>query len=304
VGTKRRKIPNAVSFFYSGIPKKTKKKTSGRMERELYRMVVGGYEEGVRDVLRNNPEVDVNWTDDHRRTVLHWACINGKAPVVTLLLAHPAIEVNPKDFEGFTPFKKACYHGRSACVRVLLKDSRVELGAVSTSTYTPICWAACRGFDDVIKWWVASGRQVDLGEPGNPLTDPVAAVKRTEPGLNARSRARAKALLEMLGRFKEDPEETRAAVRTEIGWYEELAAEVFALVVFVSDGILRLKEGGNQPAITPPATRFFTMTSMLPLELQMVLCYRLVGSVKEIIPRLIMEEAFKDQVRSLGAKRN
>ena len=31
-------------------------------------------------------------------------------------------------------------------------------------------------------------------------------------------------------------------MRVEVGWYDELAAEVFALVVFVSDGLLQIKD--------------------------------------------------------------
>ena len=49
---------------------------------------------------------------------------------------------------------------------------------------------------------------------------------------------------------------------------------MFALVVFVSDGLLQIKD------TTPPAARFFRIASQLPLELQKVLCFRQVGSTK------------------------
>ena len=55
---------------------------------------------------------------------------------------------------------------------------------------------------------------------------------------------------------------------------------MFALVVFVSDGILQV----NDTTTTTPAARYFKIVAQLPLELQMVLCFRLVGSDKEIIP--------------------
>ena len=42
----------------------------------------------------------------------------------------------------------------------------------------------------------------------------------------------------LLERFRRNPEETRRAVRTELGCLKEIAAKVFALVVFVSDGLL------------------------------------------------------------------
>jgi len=45
--------------------------------------------------------------------------------------------------------------------------------------------------------------------------------------------------------------------------------------------------------VATPAARFFLIARQLPLELQMVLCFRLVGSAKEIIPGKESEAAFK-----------
>ena len=66
----------------------------------------------------------------------------------------------------------------------------------------------------------------------------------------------------LLERFKANPQETGHAVRVELGWYDEAAAEMFALVVFVSDGLLQIN--GTTPS---PAARFFSIASQLPLEL-------------------------------------
>jgi len=79
----------------------------------------------------------------------------------------------------------------------------------------------------------------------------------------------------------------------ELGCLDELAAEVFALVVFVSDGLLQVKD----TKITTPAARFFSIATQLPLELQVVLCYRVVGSDREIIPGNDSEVAFKSLAR-------
>jgi len=134
----------------------------------------------------------------------------------------------------------------------------------------------------------------------------------------------------LLKRFRENPVETRHQVRVEIGWYDEAAAEVFALVVFVSDGLLQVKTQPTDtttlrarffgmldvarlltiglqstippptPPLTPPAPRFFTITSRLPLELQIVMCYRLVGSSREVMPGWHSEEAFKKLANRVG----
>jgi len=132
---------------------------------------------------------------------------------------------------------------------------------------------------DTIKWWIASGREMDLGKPGDvDETDAIGGAKwygETE-------------VVALLERFKENPVETRHGVRLELGLLDELAAEMFALVVFVSDGLLQAKN-----LVDTPAARFFNIARQLPLELQMVLSYRVVGSPKEIIPGGTSEEAFK-----------
>jgi len=83
-------------------------------------------------------------------------------------------------------------------------------------------------------------------------------------------------------------------MRVELGLIDP-AAEMFALVVFVSDGLLQI----NSTTTPSPAARFFSIAAQLPLELQMVLCYRIVRSGKEIIPGKESEAAFKELAKSL-----
>jgi len=66
----------------------------------------------------------------------------------------------------------------------------------------------------------------------------------------------------LLERFRENPRDTRHVVRIELGFYDDVAAEMFALVVFVSDGLLRVGESADP---TPPATsRFFSIATGTP----------------------------------------
>ena len=81
----------------------------------------------------------------------------------------------------------------------------------------------------------------------------------------------------------------------ELGWYGEHLGSEFALVVFVSDGLLQFKD----TATLSPAARFFSIVAQLPLELQMVLSYRMVRSDKEIIQGKESEVAFNELVRAL-----
>jgi len=173
----------------------------------------------------------------------------------------------------------------ASCVREMLKDSRVKVNEPTDDGFTPLRSAAAFGHLDIIKWWIASGRELDLGKPGDvDRTDAIGAAKK-------RSKTEVVTLLK---KFKENPVETGHAVRVELGLLYELAAEMFALVVFVSDGLLQVND------TTPsPAARYFSIAAQLPLELQMVLCFRQVGSGKEIIKGKESEVAFKYLARRL-----
>jgi len=155
----------------------------------------------------------------------------------------------------------------------MLKDSRVNVDEPHSNGCTPLWRAAINDHLDTIKWWIASGREMDLGKPGDRKTDAIGAAKKY---------GRTEATL--LGRFKEHPEETRHAMRVELGWYDAVA-EMFALVVFVSDDLLRISD----TTTTTPAARYFSIVKRLPLELQTILCCRVVGSHKEIIPGIERE---------------
>ena len=241
----------------------------------------------VAELIRQDPGFDVNMDQNGIGwTLLHHACLGDRRfPVIPLLLAHPDIDVNVKDRYGDTPFCNACENGHTSCVRELLKDSRVEVNEPTDSEVTPFWRVTFDGHLDIIKWWVASGREMDLGDPGNDTRDAIGVANNFCPA----------ELGTLLERFKENAEEPRHHVRLEIGWYNETAAEMFALVVFVSDGLLQI----NDTTTPSPAARFFSIATQLPLELQMVLCYRVVGSPKEIIPGKDSEVTFKSLAERL-----
>ena len=81
-------------------------------------------------------------------------------------------------------------------------------------------------------------------------------------------------------RYLADPVATKKALRLELELDLRLAAEVFVLVVLVTDGYLRLREevGG---VVGEAAARFLSLAMKLPMELQMVLCHRMCGLAKD-----------------------
>ena len=127
----------------------------------------------------------------------------------------------------------------------MLKDSRVKVNETDDHGYTPLYLAARWGHLDVIRWWIVSGREMDLGTPGDvDKTDAIRVAKKEKET----------EIATLLERFKSDAAHTRHAMRVELGWYDDLA-EMFALVVFVSDGLLQI----NVNTTPSSAARFFTI---------------------------------------------
>lgn len=237
----------------------------------------------VTKILTEHPEVDVNhmvsgWT------TLHYACFKNQDQVLSLLLAHPGINVNSLGLFNDSPFLVACQARSEACIRLLLKDPRVEVNVASSGGQTPLLLLAQRRCTSMVKCWVASGKPIDLAAIGSPRHE---REDRRNPEVAA-----------LFQRLKGNPEQTMHEMRRELGWYDEMAAEGFALVVFLSDGLLDIK---SELMSLGAAARFFSMARRLPMELQMILCHRLVGSMGTNIPVEQREAAFGRLAKKVSA---
>jgi len=162
----------------------------------------------VAEMIRQDPGFKVNKDHGFGSTLLHYACWEDRSAVIPLLLAHPDIDVNAKDTSGQTPFYYACFGRRPSCVREMLKDSRVKVNEPDNNGTTPLWRAAYDGYLEVIKVWIASGREMDLGKPGDvDRTDAIGVAKK-----NHRTE-----VVSLLERFKSDAAKTRSEVRKELG---------------------------------------------------------------------------------------
>ena len=253
---------------------------------QLRQAAYDGTAKEVQKILRNNPELDINASLVWSKNALHIACEEGHDSVVSVLLAHPNIDVNLADSCGFAPFVYACQNKRISCLRLMLSDARVEVNRLIFGKESPLCRAIMmHGNITVVQWWIASGREMNLGSPENDLTDATTTAKITKQ--------RRIALL--LKNFKENPDRTRYEVKLHLGFKEVTAAAKLALAVFVSDGLLAVSNENK----TASAAKFFYIASQLPLELQMILCYRTVRSTSENIPGQESERAFRHLAKTL-----
>ena len=90
---------------------------------------------------------------------------------------------------------------------LLLHDLRVMVNEPDKDGSTPLRWAAFHGQHDVIKLWIASGREMNLGKPGEWETDAIRAAKQEKKT----------EVVSLLEGFKSDATKTRSEVRLELG---------------------------------------------------------------------------------------
>jgi len=168
---------------------------------------------------------------------------------------------------------------------------------------TPLWCASEHGDLEVIEWLIASGR--DLGDVKNKSMKAEGwedgEVKEFTALEIAKNLGRTE-VVSVLERFLDNPAQTRHEIRLKLV-PEELPAEVFALIVFLCDDLLHLKPAltiiTSNPDTATATSRFFTIALKLPMELQMILCHRVVGSMKQNILHKDSEAAFKSLARVL-----
>ena len=108
--------------------------------------------EEVSALLRDHPDLEINYQDETGHTALHRAL---NATVAKLLLAHPTINVNIQNPSGQTAFFMRCHYGGE--VIRLLKDPRVDITLPDNNGCAPLWCASCPGRFWVVEWLIASG---------------------------------------------------------------------------------------------------------------------------------------------------
>lgn len=250
-------------------------------ELKLFMAAKSGKVKRLIEVFRENKTLKINWqyTSDNYKSALYEACDKNHDKIVALLLCHPDIDVNDKTLDQNTALMKACLDGfnfsRNKCAKLLINDHRLTtINHMNANRSYPMLVACHENKLDLAKAIIATGKNIILIHPGSHWYDCINEAKSDE-------------MKSLLTAYNEDQSKTIHQVRKEIGWYNERAAELFALVVFLCDGLLKITKEKE--------SRFFSIISRVPLEIQMILCYRVIGIMKTNIPTECKEQAFKNR---------
>lgn len=169
----------------------------------------------------------------------------GHVPIVSFLLSQSDVNVNHKNEQGHTAFLLACSNGNSDCVKLLLKDYRVDINQTDDRGSGPLWLAVMNNQLEVVKLCLASvrNRDLDLGsaqwlklerelEWKRHYLDVIAASKNIPPWQDKVKKSEIAGLLES---FRDHPDQTRHRLRLEFGELDEIAATLFALLIFLCD---------------------------------------------------------------------
>ena len=99
-------------------------------------------------------------------------------------------------------------------------------------------------------------------------------------------------LLSLVTILRDDPARARLEAKLGFPLQLELVAELFAVVIFLSDGLLQVKTDYQQPS-ADKMVRFLIISQQLPMELQMLLCHRVFDSNQDNITSIQAETGFK-----------
>uniref|UniRef100_A0A8V5FY11 Scaffold protein ILK n=1 Tax=Melopsittacus undulatus TaxID=13146 RepID=A0A8V5FY11_MELUD len=115
----------------------------------------------------DNTENDLNQGDDHGFSPLHWACREGRANVVDMLIMRGA-RINVMNRGDDTPLHLAASHGHRDIVQKLIQF-KADINAVNEHGNTPLHYACFWGHDPVAE---SAPRSWGRASPRSPTRTP------------------------------------------------------------------------------------------------------------------------------------
>ncbi|XP_063603293.1 inversin-like isoform X2 [Penaeus indicus] len=116
------------------------------------------------DVILSVPKCNVDLTDNHFRTALHWACNRGLTAIVSRLLERGA-HLGAVDVYGATPLHYAAQLDHADTVELLVRRPCVRDNP-SKEGHTAMLWAAARGANSALTVMAKHGSSLTQADPG------------------------------------------------------------------------------------------------------------------------------------------
>lgn len=301
---------------------------------EFYLEASKGNLQGVQ-ALSFDLGVDLNFRDEARgrmsQTPLFAACSNGHVDVVRYLLEfrERTIDFNLPRGDGVTPFSIACQNAHQKVVELLLANRGIDVNKEDNYQRTPLSWVVTKSHVEMAKVLLASRREIEFfwGDQNWRRTAVEFAKRRADPRdvrilLGRKSQmVSSLPMVTLMDSYAKDPHEVKTQLRRQLGYdgksfsfgsfgafftnfffflvllssAEALAGEIFALVIYVTDGYMMIPKYPVEDADSwrSKTKRFLEVAMRLPLDLQMVLCNRAIGLGHSIVKRVHSEKGFK-----------
>ncbi|XP_023058061.1 putative ankyrin repeat domain-containing protein 30B-like [Piliocolobus tephrosceles] len=130
------------------------------------------------DRMMKKTTMDLNIKDAKKRTALHWACFNGHAEVVTLLVDRKC-QLDVLDGENRTPLMKALQCQREACANILI-DSGADSNIVDVYGNTAVHYAVYSENLSVVVKLLSCGADIEVKNKAGHTPLLLAIRKRSE----------------------------------------------------------------------------------------------------------------------------
>jgi len=233
---------------------------------------------------------DINSRSGEGFTALHIAAADNNIGAIQELLSRPGIDVNLTCFEGCTAFAMACKECHVGSASVIGKFPAADLSLPDHQNHTPLWHAVSHNSFRLINVMILLNK--DLGCVDLPLL--IATNNAAMFGAGTQQRQEADKIVLFLQKVKEDRADAVRFATLKHGIYDRRAADFFALIVFLCDDHLKIKdeEENEDPALSG-SRRFFAMTARFPKEIQMLICQRRANCMKISIATRFSEPAFK-----------
>ena len=206
-----------------------------------------------------------------------------------LLASFPHIDMNRPSQEFGSPLHFLCIKGPHRreplpSLMKLLRDPRVRADILMIGDRTPLMWTIKDESEEAVSLLIASGKDLAIH-----MKD-----MNNQDALDIAHRHESSTITSWLEDYIANPAMMTMRMRHETGWAELHAAELYALVIFLCDGLLALPTSTSaENAGATSAMRFFRIATCLPMELQTILCRRAASCAGDLIPKAKSEEAFR-----------